>query len=224
MLRFALCLAALLLTASPPLACRKAPNKPAAAAGSPGTSPQAGEDPVAPAGRGQDPAADDAPSALPSARKDGDLYWEVIAPHFDRVSVYDGAQVFQREWSKTPEPARHLLTAHWVVMEISNGGFLQLFSTAAGLLVPEAILGLRALGLEENARMLEQAAAVLGKTYPRERKQRERRLEAYRRRSGQENPFAELDAQFFEVLRKQPGGFDGVAARYAQAGNPPGSH
>ena len=209
MRRFASSPVALSVALCASLACRKADKEPPAAT----PAPAPAEEQAAAAPVELEPAP---------ARKDGDIYWEMIAPHFDRVSVYDGVQAFETEWRKTPEPARHLLTAHWVVMEISNGGFQQLFSTAGGLLVPEGIVGLRALGLEENARMLEQAAAALGKPYPRDRKVRERRLKAYQRRSGQDNPFAELDGQFFEALKKYPGGFDGVAARYAQAGAQPG--
>jgi hypothetical protein len=161
------------------------------------------------------PAKSPPPAAPPAAPNAGDLYFRVIEPHFERVSIYRGPQVFLEEYGKTPERARNLLTAHWAASEISNGGFAQLFTGAAGVLAPEAVRGLDALGLAQNARILEEAMALLGRSYPREMEKRQRLVAARKRQRKQDNPFADLDERFFESLRRHPGGFNAVAADYA---------
>lgn len=155
------------------------------------------------------------PPAAEGAGTAGDAYFGVIEPHFERVTIYKGPKVFLEEYGKTPERARNLLTAHWAASEISNGGFLQLFSGAAGVLAPESVIGLRALGLGPSADIVEQAMALLGRTYPREMDKRHRLVEARKRQRKQANPFADLDERFFESLRRHPGGFNAVAADYA---------
>lgn len=172
------------------------------------------------------PAAAPAPPAPPPAppMKDADVYFQVIEPHFERVTIYEGPEVFLRELDKTPERARHLLTAHWSVSEISNGGFQQFFAGAAGVMGPEAVAGLQALGLTDNAALLEQAMALLGKNYPREAGPRNRALKALaraRKVKPDHSPFAELDERFLQALQARPGGFNATAAGYARQGAVP---
>jgi hypothetical protein len=178
------------------------------------------EKPAAPPPRVTAPAAAAEPAA-PVAATDGDAYFAVIEPHFQRVSIYAGPDKFLEEYGKTPEKARHLLAAHWGVAEISHGGFHQLFQSAVGMLVPEAIAGLRAIGLPENAALMEEASAVFGKGYPRDHEKRRRALDAYERKvngkAKDANAFAALDDRFFTALKAHPGGFDAVAAAYARA-------
>jgi glycosyltransferase involved in cell wall biosynthesis len=156
-------------------------------------------------------------AAAPAPTRDADVYFKVIEPHFERVSIYDGPEPFLRELERTPERARHLLTAHWCVSEISNGGFQQFFAGAAGVMAPESVAGLRALGLEDNARLLEKAIARLGKPYPRAADQRNRQLDLLNRKAARgQSPFSDVDEPFLRALRAHAGGFDGVAAAYAR--------
>ncbi len=164
------------------------------------------------------PAAAPAPApppAPPSPPNDADVYFKLIEPHFERVTIYEGPEVFLRELETTPERARHLLTAHWCVSEISNGGFQQFFAGAAGVMAPEAAAGLRALGLADSAAILDKAMARLGRTYPREAARRNQVLKklAAGKRGG---PFDDLDDQFLRALQARPGGFDAMAAAYAR--------
>ena len=202
-------------------ACRTQEHPPAAA-------PPA---PAAPA-PSPPPAAPSVEAVAPPAEAGGnaDRYFRVIEPHLERVSIYEGAEVFLRELAKTPERARHLLTAHWCVSEVSNGGFQQFFAGAAGVMGPESVVGLRALGLNDNAVLLEQAMAILGAKYPREMARRNQLLKrlartgqgkapARQRADADTSPFAALDEQFLQALQARPGGFDAAAAAYAKAGS-----
>jgi hypothetical protein len=164
-----------------------------------------------------------APEALPGIEpalaptlNDGDAYFALVEPHLQRVSIYDPPDKFLAEYAKTPEKPRNLLAAHWCVSEISNGGLLQLFSSSAGVLVPEALTALQALGLPENAAIVAEAMKSLGAAYPRDQKRRNRALDNIKRRAKTDNPYAVLDERFFTALKAHPGGFDAVAASYAR--------
>jgi glycosyltransferase involved in cell wall biosynthesis len=195
----ALALAALVLSLAVTPACRqRAAEAPRAA------SPPAVTAPPAPA----------PPTPVPL--KDADVYFQVIEPHFERVSIYEGPELFLRELEKTPERARHLLTAHWCVSEISNGGFQQFFAGAAGVMGPESAAGLRALGLTDNAEILEKAMARLGRPYQREADRRNQVLKKLGGKRRGASPFADLDDQFLRALQARPGGFDAVAAAYSR--------
>lgn len=163
------------------------------------------------------PAAQPAVEPAPAVElSDGDAYFAVIEPYMDRLSIYDPPAKFAAAYAEAPEKARNLLTAHWAVAEVSNGGFLQLFSSAAGVLAPEAVAGLAAIGLPENAAILTEAMAILGKTYVREHRARHKLVQTLKRKNKSENPFAALDERFFAQLKRRPGGFDAVAGAYAR--------
>ena len=52
--------------------------------------------------------------------KPGELYRAIIKPHWERVSIYEGADTFLREYAR--DVARNLLSAHWCQSEVCNGG------------------------------------------------------------------------------------------------------
>ena len=175
----------------------------------PGCRQQAAEaPPAAPPPAATAPPAPPPPAPAPVPLKDADVYFQQIEPHFERVTIYEGPEPFLRELENTPERARHLLTAHWCVSEISNGGFQQFFAGAAGVMGPESAAGLRALGLTDNAAILEKAMARLGRPYQREAPRRNQVLKKLGGKRRGASPFADLDDQFLRALQARPGGFD----------------
>jgi hypothetical protein len=175
--------------------------------------------PPAPPAATTAPASDTLPGIEPAPAptlNDADTYFALVEPHLQRVSIYGPPQKFLVEFARTPEKPRNLLAAHWCVSEISNGGLLQLFSSSAGVLAPEALTALQALGLPENAAILAEAMKTLGPSYPRDQKRRNRVLDTVKHRRKTDNPYAALDDRFFTALKAHPGGFDAVAATYAR--------
>jgi hypothetical protein len=71
----------------------------------------------------------------------------MIKPHWKRVTIYEGGDPFLREYARTPEAARNLLTAHWCQSEVCNGGPHLFFFNPTGVLAPEAAIGYEAIGL-----------------------------------------------------------------------------
>jgi len=136
----------------------------------------------------------------------GELYWSVIDPIWEKVSIYGAPELFLHQFSKLTEPQQHLFASHWCQSEVRNGGFQQFFSNATGILAPEAVEGFRAIGLEECASMLEEAMRYFGSPYPRERETRVEKLQ-------DDDPFTKFDDRFFDAIHND--GYDRAADDYA---------
>ena len=145
-------------------------------------------------------------------------YWEAVEPYWDAVSIYDGAEVFLRDFARVPPENGHLLATHWLCSEVHNGGFDQFFSNNTGVLAPEALEGFRALGLGDAVLVVARAMSIFGETYPREQEEREAALdeiEAAYDRLGQEVPMLwDLDDQVIWSMLETDR-FDRVANAYA---------
>lgn len=147
-------------------------------------------------------------------------YWAIVEPHWERVSIYDGPDVFIREFDATREVARNLLAAHWCIAEIENGGFYQFLTNSTGILGPEAVVGLRAVGLSAAADIVNRVVSLFGNPYPRDRD--ERGEMAYRLAStspmGMEL-FEDEDSKFYDAVDSAAamngGGWVEVMNRYA---------
>ena len=110
--------------------------------------------------------------------------------------------VFMKWFDDLSETQKVLFPTHWVCSEVYNGGFHQYFSNSTGLHAPEAVLGFRALGLDDIADIVDRAIAVFGKDYPRARTTREEFLDAIEGDDISEwNPFFELDDEFYEAIK-----------------------
>lgn len=96
-------------------------------------------------------------------------YWTLIEQAYDSVSIYDGPSIFRRDFDSHPAHVQHLLAAHWFNSEFCNGGFHQFFYNPTGVLAPEAVAGLRAIGMHRVSEVLTSAMNRLGPSYPRDR-------------------------------------------------------
>lgn len=142
-------------------------------------------------------------------------YWKLVEPIWDAVSIYDGGDVFLRQYGASPEASRILFAAHWCQSEINNGGFDQFFSNSTGVLAPEGVNAFRALGMPRTADLIGEAMAAFGLPYPRERDEREDALEALWGADNDADPFGNLDEAFFEMVETENGGFETAADHYA---------
>jgi hypothetical protein len=144
-------------------------------------------------------------------------YWDLVDPIWETVSIYDGPDVFLQQYAASPEPSRVLFAAHWCQSEICNGGFDQFFSNSTGVLAPEGAQAFRKIGMPHIASLIEQAMAILGPIYPRDREEREDAIEAaWDACAESENgPFGELDELFFKFIETENGGFGEAADAFA---------
>jgi hypothetical protein len=98
-------------------------------------------------------------------------YWELVEPLFDAVDI-DSKEGFFSSVQKLNSLIVNLFAAHFCLSEVHNGGFLQFFWNRPGILAPEAIEGLRAIGMPKLAAAVSEASALLGSPYPRDRDDR----------------------------------------------------
>ena len=128
-------------------------------------------------------------------------YWSVVEPYWDGCPT-DDPTAFLNYYASMPQVARNLMTTHWVVSEVCNGGFHQLVTNPTGVLLPEAIVGFRAIQLDELAEIASDACSFFGQAYPREQMSRIEALERFGALSEPDswNPFEEADERFFAAL------------------------
>ena len=101
-----------------------------------------------------------------------EFYWTCIEEAFDEVSIYDGPEVLAAGLHEFPEWIGDLLCVHWLLCEYLNGGLQQFFENSTGVLAPEAIAGLRRMGLPQAADSIRQAVAIFGSQYPHDKRDR----------------------------------------------------
>jgi len=149
-------------------------------------------------------------------------YWDHIEPFWESVSIYDGPEEFLLGFTETPEHAAHLLAVHWCASEVCNGGFHQFFFNSTGVLAPEAAIGFRAIGMPRTAAVVTAAMESFGAPYPRDREERQDALAALvaidpetTHDSDWDNPFGDLDRQFYELIELENGGKEKAAEDYA---------
>lgn len=152
-----------------------------------------------------------------------DGYWTLIDEAFDKVSIYDGHEVYSKQISAYPEHVRHLLAAHWCQSEIFNGGFDQFFRNPTGVLAPEAEVGFRAIGMPKAAGLVATAISRFGPVYPRDREERNNAMASLPNDGspaflGLGRCFGDLDDPFYECTDD----LFSFADAYARANSRPG--
>jgi hypothetical protein len=147
-------------------------------------------------------------------------YWQVVEPYWDDVSIYDGPEIFLRDFARVPRENGNLLATHWLCSEVHNGGFDQFFSNSTGVLAPEALEGFRTLGLDDAVLAVTRAMSVFGDPYPRDQDEREAVLDAMEvayEKAGREMPILwDADDQIIWNMLESDR-FDRVASAYTAA-------
>jgi hypothetical protein len=101
------------------------------------------------------------PASCLDEEDEAELTWRVIAPAYDAVSIYDGAEVVARDLERLTPGQRALLSMHWCVSETLNGGFDQFFTNPSGLLTDEVLIGFERIGVPQAAGIVRAARQVL---------------------------------------------------------------
>lgn len=112
-----------------------------------------------------------------------------------------------------------MLAAHWCWSEVCNGGLHQFFSNSTGVLAPEAVEGLNAVGVVNAAKITSEAMSFFGEPYLREWEQRNVILDNMTGESRKEfDPFYKLDNLFYESIyvSNDSDYFEKMATEYAK--------
>lgn len=103
----------------------------------------------------------------------------IVQPMWWSVSIYDGQSVYERDLQKFSTPQRYLLAILWYDAEVNNGGHHQFYLNPTGIVWRDALHGFRAIGSDENAKILQASADVLGGSPSLDREVRSRQLKPF---------------------------------------------
>ncbi len=137
------------------------------------------------------------------------MYWNAIEPYWDALDLRASPDEFATQFAAIPPLSQHLFAAYWAFSEVRNGALPQFFSNSTGILAPEAVVGLRALGLPLAAEALEEGMKAFGQEYPRLRSERAKTIECVWHKPLSSTAEAlldnmlELTDQFLDSLGKQ---------------------
>ncbi len=138
-------------------------------------------------------------AAAIAAMKPGELYWSVIQPVWKKLSFNDGSETFLIQLDQVHEDQGLLFAAHWLQSEVNAGGFQQFFTNPCGMLAPEAMRGLAMMKMGPAAEALRLAMAKFGKLYPRDKVDRQPKLDKLKKPGATRaewDVFHGFDAQF----------------------------
>ncbi|WP_339915381.1 DUF4375 domain-containing protein [uncultured Brevundimonas sp.] len=145
------------------------------------------------------------------------VYWQLIEPYWDKISIYDGPTRFLREFGRAPQAVQSLFAAHWLQSEVCNGGFGQFFDNSTGVLAPEAAAGFLTIGMPKVSAFVSDLIGGFGADYPRDEDQRGAALAEIDEAMSAANPLnIYVDQDFFDLLASENGGFLVSANQYAE--------
>lgn len=122
---------------------------------------------------------------------DGDIQ-SVITPLWWAVSIYDGETEMYDALDNFTDPQKYVWAVQWYYAEVENGGHDQFFYNDTGIVWSLALEGLREMGCDTVAEILEQAAHRLGGTPSFDRATRWQEMERHNAE------FDDLDQEFYE--------------------------
>jgi Domain of unknown function (DUF4375) len=143
--------------------------------------------------------------------------WWAVAPAYWTVNIYDTPREYLSGLRKHSEPVQHLLAVHWCMSEVMNGGLQQFFTNSTGIVAPEALAGFQAMKMLKISKPLEGAMTLLGDTYPRNSKLREKAVDRLFNlpENSNKDPFTRFENPFFKLCDECAEAADKYAADHA---------
>ncbi len=126
----------------------------------------------------------------------------LIEPMRGKVALDQGSVALFRDLANYSVKERFLFAVLACTDEVRAGGFRRFFASPEGTMGPEAIAGLRAMGMINTAAVVQKAANVLGREFPRDLAERRRAVEA------NVAGLNALDAEFTQLLSVEAGGIE----------------
>ena len=132
----------------------------------------------------------------------GTLARERIGSACAEVNIYNGEDAYCESIKSVPRQSLVLYAVFFCDSEIRNGGLRQLFGNSTGILVPEAIEGFRAIGLEACADTIEKASRLFGDSFPRDRWKRQETIESLEYPGGDPNLITEYEPGINAIMNR----------------------
>ncbi|MDP1663309.1 MAG: DUF4375 domain-containing protein [Phycisphaerales bacterium] len=138
-------------------------------------------------------------------------YWPQVQQAFDDASIYAAPEEWLTGLARHPRNTGLLLAVHWLAAEVDNGGLIQFFDNSTGVVAPEAVEGLAAIGMPESAAEVSAAMARLPHPYPRDQSQRLAHRAAFTH-----GVLVAVDNRLYELFDSENGGITAAMDRFAE--------
>ena len=146
-----------------------------------------------PSGTGPEPELETRFVRIDDAAIDRGSSCEIIDPVWWTGNIYDGAAAYKASLRGFSQNQIRIFALCWYTAEVSNGGHHQFFSNSTGIVWPEALSALEAIGSHDGAAILREAIDRLGGTPPRDREARNDLLDRL------EPNFDDLDTRHYAI-------------------------
>ena len=118
--------------------------------------------------------------------------FEVIAPVFWSVSIYDGEKQYEKDLAAFSLPQRYVFAIEWYMAEVNNGGHDQFYFNPTGIVWEDAMKGFQAIKSQINYEIIKASADMLGGKPSKNWYKRQDQMEEL------EPDFSTLDDLFYE--------------------------
>lgn len=121
-----------------------------------------------------------------------DCAQNIIEPVWFSVNIYDSIEQYNKDLAAFSLPQRYVFAIQWYSAEVCNGGHDQFFFNSTGIVWKDALMGLKEIGAQKNAEILESAVERMGGTPAFDREERWNQMDEL------EPDFDDLDDDFYE--------------------------
>ncbi|QKF61478.1 DMP19 family protein [Campylobacter curvus] len=91
-----------------------------------------------------------------------DNYFDVIEPLWFSVDIYDSYEIYERTLQPFSREQRYVFTTEWLIAEVSNGGFEQFFDNSTGIVLKDALEGLKQMDCDDAVSVIERVIECYG--------------------------------------------------------------
>lgn len=120
----------------------------------------------------------------------------IIEPVWWSVNIYDGLESYEKSLKPFSKEQRYVIAIEWYLSEVNNGGHDQFYFNSTGIVWKDALEGLKEIGIDEAAVILEESIQRMGGDPSFSREVRQKQLENL------EPDFEDLDTKFYDLEEK----------------------
>jgi hypothetical protein len=125
-----------------------------------------------------------------------DSPFSIIEPVWWTAAIYDGEEKYKESLLPFSREQRNVYAVFWYLAEVGNGGHHQFYFNSSGIVWKDALLGCKALGLDDVAEIIAESASRMGGEPSLDRATRQRQLDKHQPK------FGDLDSRLYEFDNK----------------------
>ena len=104
-------------------------------------------------------------------------YWFIVEPIWDKGNIYRTYSIYENSIAKFSIHQKYLHATEWLISEVSNGGFDQLFYNSTGIVWKYAYKGFIEMNCYKTIEILDKVLTLYGKQPSEDREERWNEIE-----------------------------------------------